>query len=152
MNMKSVIEVEIDRPLQEVAELFADPGNNPKWMHDVKNYEPLSGEQGMPGSTYRLVPKEGDMIFLATVVERNLPHELKLNLKAQTVDIAMTGRMLPLSPSRTKLISEEVFTFKDSENATVASSVKDAIKAAHRRHIEDFKQFAENNVGANHPD
>jgi hypothetical protein len=141
--VKSVVEVEIDRPLQEVAELFADPRNNLKWMHDVKSYEPVSGEQGMPGSTYRLVPKEGDMIFLATVVERNLPDELRVNLQESTVDIAMTGRMLPLSPTRTKLISEEVFTFKGSDNGTVASSVKDAIKANHRRHIEDFKRFAE---------
>jgi hypothetical protein len=141
--VKSVVEVEIDRQLQEVAELFANPRNNLKWMHDVKSYEPLSGEQGMPGSTYRLVPKEGDMIFLATVVERNLPDELRVNLEASTVDIAMTGRMVPLSPTRTKLISEEVFTFKSSDNETVASSVKDAIKANHRRHIEDFKHFAE---------
>ena len=42
--MKSVVEVEIDMPLQEVAELFADPRNNPQWMHDVKSYEPVSGE------------------------------------------------------------------------------------------------------------
>jgi hypothetical protein len=141
--MKSVVEVEIDLPLQEVAELFADPRNNPHWMHDVKSYEPVSGEQGMPGSTYRLVPKAGDMIFLATVVECNLPHELRVNLEAATVDVAMTARMVALSPTRTKLISEEVFTFKDSDNATVDSSVKEAIKAAHRRHIEDFKRFAE---------
>jgi hypothetical protein len=111
-------------------------------MHDVKSYEPVSGEQGMPGSTYRLVPKAGDMIFLATVVECNLPHELRVNLEAATVDVAMTARMVALSPTRTKLISEEVFTFKDSDNATVASSVKEAIKAVHRHHIEDFKRFA----------
>jgi Polyketide cyclase / dehydrase and lipid transport len=141
--MKSLIEVEIDMPLEEVAELFADPRNNPKWMHDVKSYEPITGEQGMPGSTYRLVPKEGDLIFLATVVERNLPHTLRVNLEGSTVDVAMTGTIQPLSPTRTKLISEEEFTFKDSENATVDSSVKEAIKAAHRRHIEDFKRFAE---------
>ena len=97
----------------------------------------------MPGSTYRLVPKAGNVIFLATVVECNLPHELRVNLEAATVDVAMTARMLALSPMRTKLISEEVFIFKDSDNATVASSVKEAIKAAHQRHIEDFKRFAE---------
>lgn len=141
--MKSVVEVEIDMPLQVVAELFADPRNNPKWMHDLKCYEPVSGVQGMPGSTYRLVPKAGDMIFLATVVERNLPNELRVNLEASTVDVAITGTLIRLSPTRTKLISEEEFTFKGSDNATVSSSVKDAIKTAHRRHIEDFKRFAE---------
>jgi uncharacterized protein YndB with AHSA1/START domain len=61
--MKSIVEVEIDVPPQEVAEMFADPRNNPKWMHDLKTYEPVSGGQGLPGSTYRLIPKSGDMIF-----------------------------------------------------------------------------------------
>src|SRR6185503_577474 len=104
--MKSIVEVEIDMPLQAVAELFADPRNNPKWMHDLKSFEPVSGEPGLPGSTYRLVPKAGDMIFLATVVERNLPHKLSVHLNASTVDVAMTARMATLSPMRTKLISE----------------------------------------------
>ena len=138
MNLKSVVEVEIDMPLQAVAELFADPRNNPKWMHDLKSYEPVSGEPGLPGSSYRLVPKAGDMIFLATVVERSLPHVLRVKLEASTVDVAMTGKMVALSPTRTKLTSEEEFTFKDSGNATVAATVKDAIKTTHRRHIEDF--------------
>ncbi len=104
--MKSVVEVEIDIPLQEVVEMFADPRNNPKWMHDLKSYEPISGEQGQPGSTYRLVPKAGDMIFLATVVERNLPHELRLKLESSTADVAVTGRMVALSPTRTSTSSK----------------------------------------------
>ena len=141
--MKSVVEVEIDRPLQEVAELFADPRNNLKWMHDIARYEPLSGEEGMPGSTYRLVPKEGEMIFVATVVERNLPDELKLHLEASDVDVEVKGTFSSLSPTRTKLISEEVFTFKDGDE-TVGASVEEDIKAAHRQHMEDFKRFAEN--------
>jgi uncharacterized protein YndB with AHSA1/START domain len=142
-NMKDVVEVEINAPQQELAELFADPRNNPKWMLDVKSYEPVSGEDGMPGSTYRLLPKTGDMVFLATVVERNLPDELKLNLKASDVDVEVTSKLIALSPTKTKLISEEVFTFRDMDNATIGSSVKDAINAAHRHHMEDFKSFAE---------
>jgi uncharacterized membrane protein len=55
--MKSVVQVEINAPASEVATLFADPRNSPKWMLDLDRYEPVSGEQGMPGSTYRLVPK-----------------------------------------------------------------------------------------------
>jgi len=71
--MKSTVEVEISAPQQEVAELYADPRNNIKWMHDIAGYEPLSGEQGMPGSTFRLVPKEGDRIFVATMEEKSCP-------------------------------------------------------------------------------
>ena len=141
--MKSIVEVEIDRSQIQAAELYADPRNNLEWMHDIARYEPLSGEQGMPGSTYRLVPKEGDMIFVATVVERKLPDELKLHLKASDVDVEVRGTFTSISPTRTKLISEQVFTFKGGDE-TISASVKEDIKAAHRRHMEDFKRFAEN--------
>ena len=142
--MKSIVEVEINLPQKEAAELYADPRNNPKWMHDIVQYEPLSGEEGMPGSTYRLVPKEGDMIFVATVVERNLPDELRLHLEASDVEVEVRGIFISLSPTSTKLISEEVFTFKGADDETISSSVKDDIKAAHCRQIKDFKRFAEN--------
>lgn len=141
--MKSIVEVEINLPQKEAAELYADPRNNLKWMHDIARYEPLSGEEGMPGSTYRLEPKEGEMIFVATVVERSLPDELKLHLEASDVDVEVRGTFSSLSPTRTKLISEQVFTFKGAEKETVSPSVKEDIKAAHRRHMEDFKRFAE---------
>jgi hypothetical protein len=142
--MKSLVEVEINLPQKEAAELYADPRNNSKWMHDIARYEPLTGEEGMPGSIYRLVPKEGDMIFVATVVERNLPDELRLHLEASEVEVEVRGTFFSLSPTWTKFISEEVFTFKDADDETVSPSVKEDIKAAHRKHIEDFKRFAEN--------
>ena len=143
MSLKSIVEIEINKPREKVAELFADPVNNPKWMHDLARYEPVSGERGLPGSTYRLVPKEGDRIFVATVIERNLPDEFRLNLEGATVDVAIRGTFIPLSPTRTKLISEESFTFKGSYGTAMDSGVEDAIRAAHRQHIEDFKSFAE---------
>ena len=70
--MHSTVIVEIDAPLAMVADLFADPSKNAEWMDDVKRFEPIGGEQGMPGSTYRLVPKKGSMVFVATVVSRSL--------------------------------------------------------------------------------
>jgi hypothetical protein len=90
------------------------------------------------------VPKEGEMIFVATVVERNLPDELRLHLEAADVDVEGRGTFFSLSPTRTKFISEEVFTFKGAEAETVSPAVENDIKTAHRRHIEDFKRFAEN--------
>ena len=142
--MKSIVEVEINTPQKEAAELYADPRNNVKWMHDIARYEPLSGEPGMPGSTYRLVPKEGDRIFVATVVERNLPDELKLRLQSSEVDIDVRGTFSSLSPTKTKFIAEQVYIFKGADEETVSSDVKENVKADHRHHMEDFKHFAEN--------
>ena len=143
--MKSIVEVEIDKPQPEVAKLFVDPANNPKWMHDLKRYEPVSGDQGKPGSKYRLIPKKGNMVFLATVVSQN-PNELKLDLEASNVHVSVTGKLKALSPAKTKLISEEVFTFKGLFNRIFGFFAGKSIKSVHRRHIEDFKQFAEHNA------
>jgi len=142
--MKSTIEVEINKPQQEVARLFADPANNPKWMHDLKRYEPVSGEEGMPGSSYRLIPRKGNMVFLATVVSRN-SNELKLNLETSNVHVSVIGKLKALSPAKTKLVSEEVFTFKGLFNRIFGFFAGKSIKSVHRRHIEDFKKFAEKN-------
>ena len=49
--MKSTVTVDIDAPQEMVAALLADPSKNVKWMDDIERSEPISGEQGMPGST-----------------------------------------------------------------------------------------------------
>jgi hypothetical protein len=53
--MRSTVVVDINAPQEQVAALSADPSSSTKWMEDVERYEPVSGEQGTPGSTYRLI-------------------------------------------------------------------------------------------------
>ena len=141
--MKDIVVVEIDGPLEEVAALYADPANNTKWMEDVGRYEPLSGEQGMPGSSYRLIPKQGSMIFTARVVSRNLPHELRLRLEAGNATVDVHATLSTLADGRTKLVSEELFEFKGVWNKLFGLLARPAIRKAHRKHIEALKHFAE---------
>jgi hypothetical protein len=143
MAFTSTVELAIDAPQAEVAYLFADPRNSTSWMEDLERYEPISGEPGTPGSTYRLVPKRGKMVFTATVVERSLPTRLQLNLDASNVTVVVTGTMSKLPDGRTHLKSEEVFTFKGLWNTAFGFLAQAAIRKAHRRHIEAFKRFAE---------
>jgi hypothetical protein len=141
--MKSIVEVDIDVPQARVAALYANPANTTQWMDDVDRYEVISGEAGMPGSTYRLVPKKGAMVFVATVLSSRLPDECRLELDASSVVVSVTGRFVALSPSRTRLTSEEVFRFKGLFRAVVGLLARAAIRNAHRRHITAFKRFAE---------
>jgi hypothetical protein len=141
--MKSVIELDINLRQAKVAELFTDPSINPKWMDDIERIEPISGELGEPGSVYRLVPKRGKLVFVATVVTRELPTELRLSLDAPSVSVSVTGKLLKLSDQTTKLISEETFSFKGAVNKVFGFLAQAAIKGAHRRHMESFKRFAE---------
>ena len=141
--MKSVVELDINRSQERVATLFADPANNPKWMDDLARYEPLSGEPGMPGSTYRLLPKAGEMIFLATVASRDLRSEIRLSLDASNVTVSITVRFLPLSGEKTNLVSEEEFSFKGLLGKLVGFFAQGSIRRAHRRHMNAFKRFVE---------
>jgi Polyketide cyclase / dehydrase and lipid transport len=141
--MKSLVEIEINVPQRKLAELYADPGLTTRWMDDIQKVEPISGELGMVGSKYRLVPKKGDMVFVATVIARNVPNEFQLSLDASNVTVSVKGTLRPLSPQRTQLTSEEEFQFKGLFNTIFGFFAGGAIKRAHRRHMESFKQFAE---------
>ncbi|MGZ4053315.1 MAG: SRPBCC family protein [Bacteroidia bacterium] len=140
--MKSIFETEINMSQAKLAELYANPENNIKWMLDLEKYEPISGMPGMPGSKYRLIPKKGNMIFTATVISRDLPNELKLNLEASNVNVLVTGKFIALSPEKTKFISEEVFTFKGIFNKIFGFLAQSLVKKTHNKHMKDFKEFA----------
>jgi hypothetical protein len=141
--MKSAIELEIVGPRPRVAELFATPENSPRWMDDLGRYEAISGTPGMPGSRYRLVPKKGSMAFVATVTVRELPRRVQVELDSPKVTVLVTGTFDELSPGRTRLVSEEVFTFKGLFSKAFGLLARPAIRRAHRRHMEGFKRFAE---------
>ena len=141
--MKSVVDLVIHAPRERVAALFADPALGVKWMEDLKTYEPISGEPGAPGSQYRLVQKSGDLDFVATVLARDLPDEVRLRLEAETVEVSITARFVAASATTTRLISEEVFRFKSPLQRVFGFLARPVIKRVHRRQMEAFKRFAE---------
>ena len=112
-------------------------------MHDIARYEPVSGQPGAPGSTYRLVPKTGDMLFVATVIANDLPNESRLRLEASNVTVSVTAKYVALSPEKSRLVSEEIFTFKSLAGKVTGFFARAAIHKAHRQHMESFKRFAE---------
>lgn len=138
--MKSIFETEINVPQATLAEFFANPENNVKWMFDLDRCELISGELGMPDSKYHFIPKKGKLFFVATLLYKNLPDELKMILESKTVDVLVTAKFKAISTNRTKFISEEIFTFKGLLNKLVGFFARQAIKKAHYKHMEDFKK------------
>ena len=141
--MKSTVTLEINLPLAQVAELFSNPRHTTRWMDDVDRIEEVSGELGAPGSKYRLVPKKGKLVLVATVLARDLPKESRLRLDSSAVVVWVTATFQPLTPTRTLLVSSEVFSFHGAIRTIFGFFARGAIRKAHRRHIEAFKTFAE---------
>jgi hypothetical protein len=146
--MTSRVELDIEGGQSELAQLFADPRNTPAWMDEVARIEPISGAPGQFGSVYRIVPKPHSWEFVATVVKRALPAELGLLLKGPHVNVDVKDSFIGLSESRTKLISEEVFTFDSFFRTALGWLAFGLIKREHRYHLEAFKRFAESRVSS----
>ena len=141
--MRTVIKIEVDVPQARLAPLLADPELSTKWMDDVDRVEPISGLLGMQGSRYRLVPKAGGMEFVATVVGRDIPDELRVRLEGRIVTVSVKARFAATSPASTRLTHEQVFNFKGLANKIGGAFARGAIKQAQRRHLEAFKRYAE---------
>jgi hypothetical protein len=141
--MKSVVELDIQAPRDEVAALFADPTNLSHWMHDLERYEPIQGPPGKPGSTYRMVQKDHDMAFVATVLSRSLPDQVDLRLDGKNTVVMITDRFIATAPRATKMVSEEEFRFTTPFSRIFGFFAQSSIRKAHRQHIESFKEFAE---------
>lgn len=70
-------EIIIDKPVEEVTALFANPQNLMKWQPALLSFEHISGTKRMPGAKSRMkvhTPK-GDMILTETVSVNKLPDE-----------------------------------------------------------------------------
>ena len=145
--MKSVVEFDITAPQSVVAGLYMDPNNSPKWMDDLDRIEPIRGKPGAPGSVYRMVPKHDDRVFVATVLAKD-PAGETLSLVAPDTSISIKVRLHKLAWDRTRFVSEERFRFKGLLGSATALLAAPAIRRAHRRHMEAFKRFAEDNAWA----
>ena len=88
------------------------------------------------------------MIFVATVLTRKMPDELRPRLDSPAASVTVEGRLHALSDRKTKLISEETFTFRGAFGKILGLLARGAIKRAHRRHMEAFKRFVESHVAA----
>jgi hypothetical protein len=114
-------------------------------MDDVERIEELSGQVGTLGSRYRMVSKDGRMDFVATVVAKDLPDEVRLRLDGSNATVSITDRFSAASRDATRLVSEEVFAFKGLFGKIIGLLARSRIRNAHRRHMESFKRFAEGN-------
>jgi hypothetical protein len=145
--MRDVVEVEIAAPREVVAERYSDPANSPKWMADLKSYEPISGEQGAVGSTYRLLTTK-DMDFVATVVARDLPNSVELTLDSPGVTVSIDTKFVTLPSGGTRLVSTENFRFKSILGKASGLFARRGIRSAHYQQMEAFKRFVEHATAA----
>jgi uncharacterized membrane protein len=142
--MKYTIEIEIDKPIDKVVELFDNADNLKKWMEGLQSFEHISGTPGQPGAKSRLFFKMGkrEVEMIETITVRNLPDELSSTYEAKGVFNIVKNRFEKVSENRTKYITENEFQFKGFMKI-FAFLMPGAFKKQSYKYLELFKNFAE---------
>ncbi len=141
--MKYTVEVEIDRPVDEVVNLFDNPDNMGKWMEGLQSYEHISGEPGHPGAKTKMKFKIGrrEVEMVETIISRNLPAEYTVTYDAKDVHNIVINRFIPLDNSRTKYLTENEFQFSGYMKL-FGFFLPGTFKKASMKYLTAFKEFA----------
>src|SRR5687767_5344369 len=111
--MKYTLEIEINKPVNTVVELFDNPDNMKKWMKGLQSFVHLSGEPGQPGAKSNLRFKMGnkEVEMIETIVVRNLPHEFSGTYDVKGVHNIVKNKFIPVG-NKTRYVTEQEFQFK----------------------------------------
>jgi hypothetical protein len=156
--MKYTVSTEIARPLEEVAQLLADPAQMPKWLRGLVLHEPLHGVHGQVGTESRVVMQMGQQKFegIETITRRE-PADL-LGIPQGSVvyfdrEIAGEGmwstareRLTAAGPATTLWVSENEYRFNGLLMQLVGLLMPGAFRKQSLQHMQDFKAFAEQGV------
>lgn len=87
MSIHYQLEIEIDKPREQVVKLFDNPDNLKEWQPGFVSMKQLQGEPGSVGSKCELQYKMGNrnVTMIETLETRNLPHELHGTYEAKGV-------------------------------------------------------------------
>jgi len=142
--MKYTTDIEIEKPIEKVIELFDNPDNMSKWMEGLQSFEHFSGTPGQPGAKSKLKFKMGkrEVEMIETITVRNLPDEFSSTYEAKGVFNIVKNRFEKLSDTKTKYITDNEFQFKGFMKL-IAFFMPGAFQKQSYKYLELFKSFAE---------
>jgi len=138
-------EIEINKPIQKVIELFDNADNMHKWMEGLEGFEHLSGEPGEVGARSLLKFKMGkrEIQMIETITVKNLPDEFSGTYEAKGVINRIKNKFIPLSETKTKYRTEQEFQLSGFMKI-IGFLMPGAFKQQTMKHLRAFKYFAEN--------
>ena len=144
--MKYTCEVLIDKPRNEVVNLFDNADNLKYWQKGLKKFEHLSGEPGKPGAESKLIydMDKRTVEMIETITYNNLPEEMHSNYLAKGV-LNVQKNHFKEEGEKTRWISEAEFRFKGFMKLLAFFMGKGTFQKQTQSFLEDFKAFAEGN-------
>lgn len=144
--MKYASGVIINKPREEVIELFDNSENHFKWMRGLKSFETFEGNPGQPGAKSKIViESHGRKIeMIETITHRNLPDEYHGSYETNGIHNIIKNYFLE-EGNKTKWIVESEFVFK-WYTKILYMLMKSQFQKATLKSLDDFKEFAEKSI------
>ena len=142
--MKYQCEVVINRPRAEVVAKFDSRKNLHKWQPTLKNAEPISGDQGKPGATMKLVygGRGKDMSMIETIDSNQLPDSFAATYTARGVVNPCQNTFIELGDSTTKWIMDTDFKLSGLM-AIMSVFMRKSFPRQTQSMMENFKTWVE---------
>lgn len=142
--MKYSVEIEINKPIAKVIELFDNVDNMKEWMEGLQSYEHISGTAGQVGAKSKLMFKMGsrEIEMIETITVRNLPAEFSGTYEAKGVFNIVRNKFQSIGENKTKYISEQEFQFGGFMKL-IGFLMPGTFKKQSMKYLQDFKNFAE---------
>lgn len=138
--------IEINRPLHEVADLFANPDNLPRWQDGFVRKELVSGTEGQDGAVSKLhySYRGREMELTETVVANRLPDSFEAHYHHTHMDNTLETTFTALGGDRTLYETKgEYLAFRGLLPRLTARLFPGVFKRQALRWLDDFKTFAE---------
>ena len=144
--MKFTCIVIIEKPINQVTDLFINPDNLKEYQDGFLKKEIVSGVPAEVGTVSRMYYKQGkrDMVITETVTSNNLPHEFTGFYHHIHMDNTMTNRFTSLSENSTQYDAEIEYTnLRGFMVKAMAFLFPRMFKKQVQKWLDQFKEFVE---------
>jgi hypothetical protein len=142
--MKYTLSNTISKPLEEVIEKFKNPEGVKHWMEGLQKIEHLSGTPGEVGakSDFYFLHKNKEMKISETVLEQNLPNQIKFGYQSPMGYNEVEMLFEKLSDTSVKQTNNSYFEVKGFMKVT-SFLMKGMFKKQSLKYMTAFKNYVE---------
>jgi len=144
--MKHKGSIEINKPREEVAKFFADPGSLKEYQDGFVKKELEKGQEGKNGAVSKMYYKYGsrDMVLTETVINNNLPDLFEAFYHHKHMDNIMRCKFDALDNHRTRYEYEFEYTRMDWIMPKLISILFPGLyRKQGEKWMKQFKEFVE---------
>lgn len=137
--------IEINKPVELVTRLFADPGNLKEYQDGFIRKELISGGPGEKGTVSKMYYKYGkhDMVLIETIVSNNLPDAFEAFYHHKHMDNTWNCKFIDLGLNKTRYEYEFEYVRMSLIPRLMAIIFPGMYRKQGEKWMKQFKEFVE---------